>query len=63
VFANKQDLEGALTDEQIKDVLGLDSIKTHHWHIQGCSAVTGANLLDGMDWIVGDVAARLYTYA
>jgi hypothetical protein len=25
-----------------------------------CSAVTGANLVEGLDWIVSDVAGRLY---
>ncbi|KAK2101435.1 ADP-ribosylation factor-like protein 2 [Saguinus oedipus] len=28
---------------------GLDSIRSHHWCIQGCSAVTGENLLQGID--------------
>merc|ERR1711981_41211 len=39
VFANKQDLQGALTDNEIKIALELDSIKTHHWKIVWCSAV------------------------
>ncbi|CAB4484652.1 unnamed protein product [Rhizophagus irregularis] len=60
VFANKQDLPGALTDKQIREGLELDSIITHHWAIQACSAVTGENLLRGMDWIVGDIASRIY---
>jgi hypothetical protein len=25
-----------------------------------CSAVTGANLVEGLDWTVSDVAGRLY---
>ncbi|KNE58465.1 small GTP-binding protein domain [Allomyces macrogynus ATCC 38327] len=69
VFANKQDLPGALSCEEIQQVLQLDEIKTHHWSIVPCSAVTGdvdaadkfnVNLLKGMDWIVGDVASRIY---
>ncbi len=47
VFANKQDLAGALTIEEIQEALELDSIATHHWIIQDCSAVTGANLVKG----------------
>ncbi|KND01705.1 ADP-ribosylation factor-like protein 2 [Spizellomyces punctatus DAOM BR117] len=60
IFANKQDLSGALSYEQIEELLDLRSIQTHHWHIIGCSAVTGANLLAGMDWIVSDIASRIY---
>ncbi|XP_046847507.1 ADP-ribosylation factor-like protein 2 [Xenia sp. Carnegie-2017] len=61
IFANKQDLPGALKAEEIKQVLELDSIKTHHWHIQWCSAITGENLLLGIDWLVEDIASRVFT--
>jgi hypothetical protein len=30
--------------------------------MQGCSAFTGAGLLEGITWVVGDVAARVYTF-
>ncbi|KAJ3043762.1 ADP-ribosylation factor-like protein 2 [Rhizophlyctis rosea] len=60
IFANKQDLPSALTKAQIAKLLDLQSIQTHHWQIEGCSAVTGDNLLTGMDWIVGDIAARIF---
>ena len=61
VFANKQDLKGALTVEEIKSTLQLDNIKSHHWKIVNCSAVTGKNLLDGMDWLLQDISARIFT--
>jgi len=61
VFANKQDLPGALTSEEIKNTLQLDNIKTHHWQIVNCSAVTGENLLHGMDWLLEDISARIFT--
>ena len=61
VFANKQDLKGALTAEEIQEVLELDKIKTHHWKIVWCSAVTGDNLLEGMDWLLQDISARIFT--
>lgn len=41
--------------------LALDEIKTHHWCIVGCSAVTGENLLTGVDWLLDDIAARIFT--
>ncbi|KAF7354857.1 GTP-binding protein [Mycena sanguinolenta] len=47
VFANKQDLQGSMTDVEIRDALDLRSIKSHHWKIWSCSAVTGENLVTG----------------
>ncbi|KAM9836677.1 ADP-ribosylation factor-like protein 2 [Aulostomus maculatus] len=61
VFANKQDLPGALSKEAIQEALALDNIKTHHWCIISCSAVTGENLLAGVDWLLDDIAARIFT--
>ncbi|KAG6853717.1 ADP-ribosylation factor-like protein 2 [Blastosporella zonata] len=60
VFANKQDLQGSLSAAEIQQALDLGVITTHHWKIWPCSAVTGANLVEGLDWVVGDVATRLY---
>ena len=42
-------------------VLELESITTHHWRIVWCSAVTGENLLGGIDWLLDDIAARIFT--
>jgi len=61
VFANKRDLPGSLSAAEIKDILKLDEIETHHWQIVWCSAVTGENLLEGIDWMVNDIAARIFT--
>lgn len=41
--------------------LALDEIKSHHWCIISCSAVTGENLLTGVDWLLDDIAARIFT--
>jgi ADP-ribosylation factor-like protein 2 len=60
IFANKQDLPSAKSLIEIKDLLGLDDAVTHHWNIFDCSAVSGNNLLKGVDWIVEDVAKRIY---
>ncbi|XP_067938584.1 ADP-ribosylation factor-like protein 2 [Watersipora subatra] len=61
VFSNKQDLPGALSADEIRELLDLDSISTHHWMIIGCSAVTGENLLQGIDWTISDISSRLFT--
>ena len=41
IFANKQDLKNAMTPAEISDMLGLASLKSHTYHIQGCCALTG----------------------
>uniref|UniRef100_A0A8C5DYH8 ADP-ribosylation factor-like protein 2 n=1 Tax=Gouania willdenowi TaxID=441366 RepID=A0A8C5DYH8_GOUWI len=58
VFANKQDLPGALTKEAIQEVR---FVHEHHFIIVGCSAVTGENLLVGVDWILDDISARIFS--
>jgi ADP-ribosylation factor-like protein 2 len=62
IFANKQDLPGALTKEDIINVLELNSIVNRHWTIQICSAVTGEGLREGIDWIVGDISSRIFMF-
>ena len=63
IFANKQDLAGALTAEEIAEVLNLkaDAFTTgRHWEIRGCSAVTGEGLVEGIDWMVSDISSRIF---
>jgi ADP-ribosylation factor-like protein 2 len=63
IFANKQDVAGALTSEEIAQVLELGTNKqfeNRHWNIKACSAVTANGLLEGMDWIVSDIANRIF---
>ncbi|KAI8874681.1 ARF/SAR superfamily, partial [Backusella circina FSU 941] len=52
VFANKQDVKGALTAAKISEALGLTGLKDKQWHIQACSALTGEGLYEGLDWVV-----------
>jgi ADP-ribosylation factor-like protein 2 len=62
IFANKQDLEGALSREDIAAALELGSevFAKRHWTIVSCSAVTGEGLVGGMEWMVGDIASRIF---
>ena len=48
---------GACGDVQALD---LASIRSHRWEIRQCSARAGTGLLDGLDWLVEDVAQRIY---
>ncbi|KAG8860584.1 ADP-ribosylation factor-like protein 2 [Tulasnella sp. 330] len=60
VFANKQDLHGAMNADEIRDALSLTALTTHQWKILSCSAVLGTNVVVGVDWVVSEVAGRLY---
>ena len=50
VFANKQDLPGALSPSEVSAALELPSL-THSWYIQGCCGVSGEGLYEGLDWL------------
>mmetsp|Transcript_37679 Transcript_37679/g.82745 ORF Transcript_37679/g.82745 Transcript_37679/m.82745 type:complete len:185 (+) Transcript_37679:87-641(+) len=60
IFANKQDLPGALSAAEIRDVLGLEKIQRRHWLILPCSAYTGEGLLEGVKWLVSDISSRVF---
>ncbi|TEY45392.1 hypothetical protein BOTCAL_0335g00040 [Botryotinia calthae] len=62
VFANKTDVNGCMTKTEIKEMLVLDEIRTHKWHIINCSAITGENLDEGLTWVVEDSKERLFLY-
>merc|ERR1712195_410633 len=62
VFANKQDLPGAKSAEEIQQILELDKLEGRHWHIRPCSAVTGEGLEAGVGWMVDDIQSRIYMY-
>lgn len=48
---------GVLTSLQ---ALGLDNMGVRHWSIYGCSAASGAHLLESIDWLIADISARIY---
>ncbi|KAE9379088.1 ARF/SAR superfamily [Stipitochalara longipes BDJ] len=62
VFANKTDVSGCMDEAEIQEGLQLNAIRTHKWHIIRCSAITGANLKEGLEWVVQDAKARLFLY-
>ncbi|KAJ1303635.1 hypothetical protein OPQ81_008063 [Rhizoctonia solani] len=47
VFANKTDVEGCMTGDEILESLKLKHIRTHQWHVLRCSAMTGEYLGGG----------------
>ena len=38
----------------------LDAMKTHHCRALNCSAMTGENLLKGIDWMLDDISDRIF---
>jgi small GTP-binding protein len=53
VLANKQDLPGCLSAEEVKKVLDLESVlvEGQPLYVQGCVAVTGEGLREGLEWL------------
>lgn len=60
IYCNKQDVEGALSPNEIKEFLELDTITTRHWGVIPCSAMTGLGIFEGIDWLVNDISKRIY---
>ena len=63
ILANKQDVDGACSADEIVKILDMDQserFKNRHWSIRACSAVTGEGLDEGMDWMVKDIGDRIF---
>ena len=60
VFCNKQDINGALNVEEIKNVLELDNITTRHWIIMPCCGLNGNGLENGLEWLMDDISSRIF---
>ncbi|CAN1341727.1 ADP-ribosylation factor 1 [Linum perenne] len=51
IFANKQDLPGALDAAAVTEALELHKIKNRQWAIFKTCAVKGEGLYEGLDWL------------
>ncbi|KAJ1019266.1 hypothetical protein NDA13_006186 [Ustilago tritici] len=58
VWANKQDIKGAMTPAEISESLALTAFRERTWQISGCSALTGKGLTEGLDWLAGVLGAK-----
>lgn len=58
VFANKQDLQGAMAPAEVIEKLALPSLKGRLWHIQGCCATSGDGLYEGLDWLAKNIKTK-----
>lgn len=51
IFANKQDVPGALSAKEIALRLDLLSLRQRQWNVQACSAKSGDGIYEGLEWI------------
>ena len=58
VFANKQDIPGALNGAKISEALGLTEIRDRKWTIIESSASNGKGLVDGFDWLCDELTDK-----
>merc|ERR1712151_148892 len=58
VFANKQDMDQAMSPAEIAKELGLASIKNRKWQIFKTSALRNIGLEEGMEWLVDALKDR-----
>jgi len=58
IFANKQDLVSAAPASEIAQTLELTNIRDRQWHIQGCVAMTGEGVEDGVKWAMKQVSSK-----
>ncbi|XP_014257460.1 E3 ubiquitin-protein ligase TRIM23-like [Cimex lectularius] len=62
ILANKQDLNTCEGLEAITEALGASKLCCgHSWHLQACSAQTGAGLYQGLDWLSSQLVASPVT--
>ena len=59
-FANKNDLKGACSLEEVSELLELSSLSRTHL-IVSCSASTGKGIQEGVEWLCGLIKLQLET--
>ena len=58
VLANKQDVVGAMSTEEIIDQFELQEVSENTWGIYGISAKTGAGIENAFDWLIDNVRLK-----
>mmetsp|Transcript_1799 Transcript_1799/g.5458 ORF Transcript_1799/g.5458 Transcript_1799/m.5458 type:complete len:193 (-) Transcript_1799:3234-3812(-) len=70
ILANKQDLASAMLPSEVEQELDLSTVSTaaRHWLVIGCSAFCGSDdnqangLREGIQWLVDDIASRVFMF-
>jgi len=58
VFANKQDLPGAMPTAEVAQELELRSLQGRNWYVQATCAASGAGMFEGLDWLTYAMAEK-----
>lgn len=58
IYANKQDMPGALTPHQVTEKLGLFDVRGRDWYVQSCIAIRGDGLYEGLDWLSDNLSKK-----
>ncbi|KAK2771004.1 ADP-ribosylation factor, Arf Arf6 [Emmonsiellopsis sp. PD_33] len=58
VFANKQDVAGAMTPQEVTDRLQLTQLKDKVWFVVPSCATTGEGLFEGLGWLSNNVKSQ-----
>ncbi|GES78956.1 CPS1 protein [Rhizophagus clarus] len=58
VFANKQDLQGAMSPAEVTEKLGLHRMKERSWYVHPSCATTGEGLFEGLNWLSQNVKMK-----
>jgi ADP-ribosylation factor protein 1 len=58
VYANKQDLPGAMSRAEVTERLQLHGLRDREWYVQSTCAVSGDGLYEGLDWLTNAVNRR-----
>ncbi|XP_023768549.1 ADP-ribosylation factor 1-like [Lactuca sativa] len=59
IFANKQDLPGAMHVSEVAEKLKLHTISQRRWHIQSTCAKTGQGLNEGLMWLTNNIPDKV----
>ena len=58
IFANKQDLNGAVSPNELTEILEMGKINNRRWLVQCSSATTGQGLKEGLDWLANSLLKK-----
>ncbi|KAG1846808.1 ADP-ribosylation factor family-domain-containing protein [Suillus subalutaceus] len=58
VFANKQDMPGAMSASELTDKLELRVFGQRTWYIQSTCATSGEGLYEGLEWLATNLKKR-----
>jgi len=58
VFANKQDLPGAMNISEVESRLELENHSRRKWFIQSTCAFTGEGIMEGLEWMANALKCK-----